>query len=175
MASPDKTSVFRQLLINIVLPLILALVILAYFNYSRNKELLMSAHHEKNQRIQDEIKNVLSFQDVSLESVEKDMDKYLTTMSRILVNEFFKNTDSIENISLVDIRHNMGMKQDIYVVNRQGIIVNTTFIRDLNFNLFSIDETHKNFLLNIFDGGEFISEKLSLELVEAKEFLKKNS
>ena len=67
------------------------------------------------------------------------MDKYLRTVSNILVNEFFANTDSIEEISLEEIRHNLGMKQDIYVVNREGIIVNTTFIRDLNFNLFSID------------------------------------
>ena len=91
------------------------------------------------------------------------MDKYLKTMSNILVNEFFANTDDIEKVSLEDIRRKLGMKQDIYVINRDGIIVNTTFVRDLNFNLFSIDEKHKEFLLSIFDGGKFISEKLSLE------------
>ena len=163
MTSPHKTTVFKQLLTNIVLPLILALVILAYFNYTRNRDLLLSSHHEKNERIQNEIKNILSFQDISLESVERDMDKYLTTMSQILINEFFNNTDSIKSIKLENIRHNLGMKQDIYIIDRNGIIVNTTFIRDLNFNLFSIDETHKNFLLSIFNGGEFVSENLSLE------------
>ncbi|HAW51651.1 MAG TPA: hypothetical protein DCX54_04880, partial [Flavobacteriales bacterium] len=140
-----KTSVFRQLLINIILPLVLSLIILAYFNYSRNKELLMSAHKEKNERIQNEITNVLTFQEISLESVEKDMDKYLETVSRILVNEFFSNTDSIQYLNLENVRRDLGLKQDIYVINQDGIIVNTTFVRDLNFNLFTIDEKHKKF------------------------------
>ena len=163
MVSAKKTTVFRQLLLNIILPLVATLILLAYFNYTRNKELLIAAHEEKNVRIQDEIKSVLSFQDISLESVERDMDKYLVTLSDILVHEFFKNTDSIVEISLEDIRRNLGMKQDIYVINREGIIVNTTFIRDLNFNLFTIDEKHKEFLLDIFHKGKFVSEKLSLE------------
>ena len=128
MASTNKTTVFRQLLVNMILPLVATLLLLAYFNYNRNKKLLVQAHEAKNLRIQDEIKDVLSFQDVSLESVEMDMDKYLKTVSDILVNEFFENTDSIESVSLEEIRHNLGMNQDIYVINREGIIVNTTFI-----------------------------------------------
>ncbi|MEQ8323411.1 MAG: SpoIIE family protein phosphatase [Vicingaceae bacterium] len=163
MAAPGKTTVFKQLISNIIFPLIIALILLAYFNYTRNRDLLLSAHQEKNERIQNEIRNILAFQDLSLEPVERDMDKYLTTMSDILVNEFFRETDSIEFISLEDIRRKLGMKQDIYIINRQGIIVNTTFVRDLNFNLFSIDEKHKEFLLSIFENGQFISEKLSLE------------
>ena len=163
MATSNKTTVFRQLLVNIVLPLILTLILLGYFNYTRNKGLLLEAHFAKNERIQDEVKNVLSFQDISLESVEQDMDKYLKTMSQILVHDYFENTDSIQSISLEQVRQDLGMKQDIYIINRKGDIVNTTFIRDLNFNLFSIDETHKNFLLSIFEGGEFVSENLSLE------------
>lgn len=163
MSNRSKTTVFRQLLINIMLPLFATMLILAYLNYARNRELLLEAHQEKNERIQEDIKKVLAFQDVSLESVEADLDKYLRTMSDILVNEFFANTDSIEELSLEEIRHNLGMKQDIYIINREGIIVNTTFIRDLGFNLFSIDEKHKEFLLDIFKNGKFVSEKLSLE------------
>lgn len=163
MISGKKTTVFRQLLVNIILPLVATLCVLAYLNYNRNRDLLVAAHKEKNLRIQNEIKDVLSFQDISLESVERDMDKYLRTMSNILVNEFFANTDSAENIPLEEIRHNLGMKQDIYIINREGIIVNTTFLRDLGFNLFSIDEKHKQFLLDIFSKGQFVSEKLSLE------------
>lgn len=159
----SKTSVFRQLLLNIVLPLVAVLVLLGYFNYSRNKQLLLDSHREKNLRIQKEIKDILSFQDLSLGSVERDMDKNLRTISDILVNGHFKDTDSIEFAPLQSIRKSLGMKQDIYIINREGIIVNTTFLRDLNFNLFNIDENHKRFLLEIFEQGQFISEKLSLE------------
>ncbi len=146
-----------------MLPLMATLLLLAYFNYNRNKNLLVTANQEKNLRIQNEIKNVLSFQDISLQAVESDMDKYLRTMSDILVNEFFANTDSIEVASLEQIRHNLGMKQDIYIIDENGVIVNTTFLRDLNLNLFEIDENHKQFLLDIFKNGKFVSEKLSLE------------
>lgn len=163
MIGSSKTTVFRQLLVNIILPLMATLVLLAFLNYDRNKNLLINAHKERNIRIQNEIKDVLAFQDVSLEPIERDMDKYLRTMSNILVNEFFSNTDSIEKLPLEKIRHNLGMKQDIYVINRNGIIVNTTFLKDLNFNLFSIDDKHKEFLLDIFKKRSFVSEKLTLE------------
>ncbi|HAW53340.1 MAG TPA: hypothetical protein DCX54_13595, partial [Flavobacteriales bacterium] len=82
---------------------------------------------------------------------------------RILVNEFFSNTDSIQYLNLETVRRDLGLKQDIYVINQDGIIVNTTFVRDLNFNLFTIDEKHKKFLQGIFKTDRFISEKLSLE------------
>jgi len=163
MVTRKKTTVFRQLLINMILPLMATLLLLAYFNYNRNKTLLIAAREEKNLGIQNEIINVLSFQDISLESVEKHMEKYMRTMSDILITEFLNDPDSIEGLPLEEIRHNLGMKDDIYVINRQGIIVNTTFIRDLDLNLFDIDEKHKQFLLEIMDGGEFVSEKLSLE------------
>ncbi len=158
-----RTTVFKQLITNIVYPLVIALIVLGYFNYNRTHTLLVDAYQEKNINIQNEIRNVLEFQDVTLSFIEKDMDRYLKTLSNILVSDFFNDIDTIENLPLEAIRKNMGMKQDIYIINRQGVIVNTTFIRDLNLNLFNIDEKHKQFLLDIFEGNRFVSEKLSLE------------
>ena len=158
-----QTTVFRQLIINIIAPLILALLVLAYINYKHNKALLIKAYEDKNQHIINEIKNVLSFQDFSLTLIEKDIDRFMKNISQILVYEYFSNTDSIEKVNLESVRKDLGMKQDIYIINREGVIINTTFLRDLRFNLFSIDEKHKNFLLDIFNNGKFVSEKFSLE------------
>lgn len=163
-----RTTVFKQLIINIMLPLLATLLILAYYSYVRNKELLLDTYKEKNLSIQKEIKTVLGFQDISLELVEKSMNKRLATLSQILVYEYFSNTDSIEKVGLEQIRKDLGMKQDIYVINKDGEIVNTTFLRDLHFNLYSIDEKHEQFLRSIFNSDEFIPEKLSLERTTKK-------
>jgi serine phosphatase RsbU (regulator of sigma subunit) len=158
-----KTTVFKQLITNIITPLILALLVLAYINYQHNKNLLVKSYEDKSEHIIKEIKNVLNFQDFSLALIEKDIDKFIRNISEILTMEYFQNTDSIEQVNLERVRTDLGMKQDIYIINREGVIINTTFLRDLRFNLFKIDEQHKQFLLDIFDKGDFVSEKFSLE------------
>ena len=42
-------------------------------------------------------------------------------------------------------------------------MVNTTFKKDLQLHFFSFGESHKNYLLNILHGHEFVSERFAIE------------
>jgi sigma-B regulation protein RsbU (phosphoserine phosphatase) len=172
MSSINKTStIFKQLILNIIVPVVFALVILALLNQYRSKTSSDQNNKIQNQLITDQIELSLIHQDFGLEAVESRIEADLFVRSHHLVNRYFKNTDSIEvaNLSLIQNALNMNSReQDIYIINKEGIIVNTTFEKDRNMNLFIIGAKLKSYLENVFTEKEYVSEKFSIELKTGK-------
>ena len=172
MKNNNKTStIFKQLILNIIVPVVCALVILALLNQYRVKTTTDQNNKIQNQLITDQIELSLIHQDFGLDGVESRIEADLFVQSHHLVNRYFKNTDSIEVVDLSAIRDSLNMysrEQDIYIINRNGVIVNTTFEKDKNFNLFNIGEQFQTYLENVFEGKEYVSEKFSIELKTGK-------
>lgn len=171
-----RTTVFNQLIINVMLPVVLGLLLLASFNYVHNKNLLVNSNTFKNKLISDEIKSILQFQDFSLELIDNTLYSKMERYSNEIVNKYFPDTKGIESSDLRLMQENLGMDpqlEDIYVINDKGIVVNTTFQKDLGLDFFSFGEDHKNYLLKILKDGNFESERVSIEKSTGK--LKKYS
>jgi serine phosphatase RsbU (regulator of sigma subunit) len=161
-----RTTIFRQLIFNVVLPAILGLLVLGLLNYTHTKSILLESNRTKNQIITDEIKLILEMQDMAMDILEEGLDLRLKKNSDILTKEYFKNTEGIEEADLNEIRIKLGMDstvEDIYVINKSGIIVNTTFENDKGLNLFSFGEEHKSLLESVFTNGVFVSERFGIE------------
>jgi serine phosphatase RsbU (regulator of sigma subunit) len=150
----------------VIFPVVLALVLLATLNYIQTSRILTDANQTKNYVISNEIKHIMELQDIALETIEQQKDTVLGQYSRQLVEHYFANTSKIENADLKKIRDEMGMDTnyyDIYVINRNGEVVNTTFKKDLGINFFDFGESHKNVLLKVFDEGKFFAERFAVE------------
>jgi phosphoserine phosphatase RsbU/P len=161
-----RTTIFRQLIFNVVLPAILGLLVLGIINYTHTKNILLESNRTKNKIITDELKLILEMQDMAMDVVEEGLDSKMKANSRILTQEYFGNTDNIVDANLLKIREKLGMDpnlEDIYVINKMGIIVNTTFDKDRGLNLFSFGEAHKKMLETIFADGVFVNERFSPE------------
>ena len=161
-----RTTIFRQLILNVVFPVVIALLLLAIFNFLHSKSNLEEYYENKNYIITDEITHIHEFQDLALEILENNLHKRTYSFSEKLVNRYFKNTNNIENVDLNKIRRELGMDpkmEDIYIINRDGIIVNTTFLKDLGLNLFNFGEEHKNYILHVFQDGKYVSERIAIE------------
>ena len=91
-----STTIFRQLVLNVITPVVIAIFILGLINYTQTRNILLESSLTKNQIITDEIKNILSFQDYSLELVEETMDKSMERYSNAIVNQFSTSTNGIE-------------------------------------------------------------------------------
>ena len=167
MNKPQKrTTVFNQLILNVMLPVVVGLLFLAGFNYFHNKNLLVNSNTFKNKLISDEIKSILQFQDFSLELIDNNLYSKMEGYSDEIVNKYFADTKKIEFYDLRLLQEDLKMSpqlEDIYVINRNGIVVNTTFQKDMGLNFFSFGEDHKNYLLKILKNGEFESERVSIE------------
>ena len=158
-------TIFGQVFVNVTLIIIIALLLLGAINYQYSRNILIKSIKDKNEIIYQEIKDILALQDASLDIIENNLDVRAQQFSRILL-EYFKNTDGIENLDLDHIRQQIGMNpenEDIYVIDRNGIVVNTTFKKDLNLNFFSFGEEHKSYLINVFNQGSFVSERFTIE------------
>jgi sigma-B regulation protein RsbU (phosphoserine phosphatase) len=162
----SSTTIFRQLILNVIFPVVVALLLLAFLNYRRTRNLLVESEQSKNQIISNEIKGILEFQDIALDIIESELNATLSGYSNRLVNHYFADTEGIEALDLEKIRKELGMNQnteDIYVISSQGLVVNTTFEKDANLNFFEFGDEFKQFLLGILARRAFVSERFTIE------------
>jgi phosphoserine phosphatase RsbU/P len=166
MATGRPTTIFRQLVFNIVIPTLMALLVLAILNFYRTRSILTTQTEEKNKMLSNEIIKILTFQDVALKLIEEAVDSRLKNFSDILVNKYFVNTDNLDKINLRELSAKLGMDQqneDIYIIRRDGVVVNTTFQQDFGTNLYKYGEKFQNFLLDIFRKGNFVTDLFTIE------------
>ncbi len=161
----NKKTIFGQFFINVTLIIVLALLVLATINYQYTRKILVNSIEEKNSIIYGKIKDILAMQDASLEVLETTIDKRAKQLSRILLVTL-QTEDSLETLDLKRLRREIGMNaqtEDIYLINRKGIVVNTTFEQDLDLNFYSFGEEHKKYLINVFNSQKFVSERFAIE------------
>jgi serine phosphatase RsbU (regulator of sigma subunit) len=161
-----QSSIFTQLIYNIVLPVVVALVLLGVINFRNTRVMLREQREIRNFLISDELIQVLKFQDITLSMLEEKLNKQLEDISNEAVIKHLVSTKSIEKYDLAKLRESLGLEPtlyDFYLIDKNGYVVNTTFLPDLGRNFFDFGEEHKNLILSIFEGGEFVSERFTIE------------
>ncbi|MGM0463216.1 MAG: SpoIIE family protein phosphatase [Bacteroidota bacterium] len=162
----NQTTIFRQLILNVIIPTLMALVVMAVVNFRNTKAQITRASDEKNRIISGEITAILELQDLAISIIERSMSERMHEQSEQIVNEILPGHDNIENVDLHKIQSRLGMdpeQEDIFIIDTNGVIVNTTYERDLGFNLFEIGKEHRNHLLHVLDTGVFVNTRFAIE------------
>lgn len=162
----NRSSIFTQLITKVIIPVFIAFALVAYFTLTDFKEHLIESHNKSNMFVAHEIQTILEDQDQMLSLTERTLDTRVKKLSKELVFKYFIKTDSIESADLHRIRQELNMDpytEDIYIIDRNGVVVNTTFEKDIGLNMFKFGEGLKNFLLDIMEERKFVSEKFSPE------------
>jgi hypothetical protein len=55
------------------------------------------------------------------------------------------------------------LNEDIYIIRRDGLVINTTFQQDFKSNLYDYGEKFQNYLLNIFRNKDFVTDLFAIE------------
>jgi hypothetical protein len=161
-----RTTISKQLIINIAIPTLLALLIFAVFNFQRTRSQLARSNEEKNRLLVNEVTKILRFQDIAINLIEDEFNNRFRGLSSRLVNEYFTNTDNLKDIDLKKVAEEVGMdpdNEDIYIMAEDGTVINTTFIDELGFNLYSLGDNFKKYLAGIRESGEFVTEVFAIE------------
>lgn len=162
-----KSTIFKHLLVKVILPILLVFIGSALLIIQNEIDNYIETHGEKNKKIAENIQNILVAQDFELDLIDEGLGQQMREYSSKLVNEIFKNTDSIEIADLADVREKLYLNSklvDIYIINSDGIIVNTTFEKDLNMNTFkSFGREFKSFISKVFEDKDFKTDKFSPE------------
>src|SRR5574340_713601 len=93
-----KTTIFRQLIFNIAIPTLLALLIVAVLNFQRTRSILVTSAEERNYLLSNEVTKILKFQDFTFELIEAELNNRLRTLNYALVDKYFVNTRNLEQI-----------------------------------------------------------------------------
>ena len=128
-----QTSIFQQLIYNIILPVVFALLILGFFNFRNTRVMLRESRETRNFLISDELVQVLRFQDITLQLVENNLNPMLEELSNEIVIKHLVTTKNIEKVDLKALRKSFNLDPkmyDFYVIDTNGVIVNTTFDKD---------------------------------------------
>jgi sigma-B regulation protein RsbU (phosphoserine phosphatase) len=166
MASGRTTTIFKQLIFNIIIPTLIALLVFAAINFQRTRSILKTGADERSQLLSNEVTKILKFQDIAFSLIEKELDNRLRSFSNTLITKYFANIDNLESLNLREIANEIGMdsvNEDIYIIRRDGVVINTTFEKDFGVNLYSYGETFKNYLLDIFRTKDFVNELFTIE------------
>ena len=161
-----KTTIFRQLIFNVAVPTLLALLVFAGINFQRTHSILATGTDEKNRLLSNEVTKILKFQDISFNLIDNELNNRFREFSFLLVNKYFADTRNISKMDLRAIANEIGMdpvNEDIYVISTEGIIINTTFVQDLGLDLFSLGENMKKYLQELFKSGDFVSDLFAIE------------
>ena len=163
---PENTTIFKELILNVILPSVISLLILGVFNFIQVRNILLEGNKKKNEIIQDEIVEILSFQDLFLDILEEDLEKRMSSISSKLVETILPRYHNLDGLNLYMLREELQMDprfEDIYIIDGQGNVVNSTYVKDIGLNLFSFGKAHENLLVKTFNGGEFTSERFAPE------------
>ncbi|HBX52469.1 MAG: hypothetical protein A2275_09635 [Bacteroidetes bacterium RIFOXYA12_FULL_35_11] len=166
MATIKKGIVIKKVFISIFFPLLITLIVLAFYNFYKFQDYTSFSNKSKNKDIFTEIVSAVEFQDLALSMIESEAESRLKNYSDRLVNDFYPKLFGLHKANLTYLRKIMGMdeaNEDIYIIDTLGVVVNTTFEKDKGINLFQFGEKHKTMLKNMFTGGSFVSERFTIE------------
>jgi serine phosphatase RsbU (regulator of sigma subunit) len=161
-----RTTIFRQLISNIAVPTLLALLVFSVINFQRTRSILSDGTAEKNKLLANEVTKILKFQDIAINLIDIQLNNRLKELNSLLVNKYFANTSNLDKVDLFAIAGEIGMdtiNEAIYIISSNGIIINTTFRQDLGMDLYSLGENMKKYLQDMQQSGEFFGERFAIE------------
>jgi len=142
-----RTTIFKQLIINIAIPTLLALLIFAAFNFQRTRSQLERSNEEKNRLLVNEVTKILRFQDIAINLIEDEFNNRFRELSSKLVNDYFTNTDNLEDIDL--------RKVEFAGANNPLILIRNNMVNRYKGDRFPIGayegDDPQNFANNIID------------------------
>ena len=161
-----QTSIFQQLIYNVVLPVVVALILLGVYNFRNTRIMLLEHRETRNFLISDELIQVLKFQDITLAVIEEKFNDDLEAISNEITQNHLISSKEFTSVDLKALRQTLGLDPklyDIYIIDTNGVVINTTFEKDLGLNFFSFGKEHEMHIRHIFNQGDFVNEKFTIE------------
>jgi phosphoserine phosphatase RsbU/P len=158
-----RKSVFKILLIRILLVVIVLNIAITVFQIYKEVNLRKSNEKLLRQKISNEIVGILNDWNSTTISISTMINNLLDNALEDLIA-----TEVMIDLKKADLKQQLSLHKldssyyDLYILEN-GIVVNTTFGKDLGLNLYSFGNAHKTRLLEILKSGKFVCERFSLE------------
>ena len=159
-------TLFQRIFISVFIPEILIFIGALYINYTDTKSVLEEQIENHSESVKLELNQVVVLQGWMLDLLETKIDDRTKHFSRILVDSVFSKTVNISSINLDDVRSEIGMDsemEEIYIIDSNGTVINTTFKLDYGLNLYSLDNGYQVLFNRLKETGKYHLEGFSEE------------
>lgn len=164
-----KRSILRQLLVNILVPVLLIFSIVFYLTYQYNLDKVESDIELQKKNIVEETRNLIEYYDFSMRTHEQSLIQRMQDASNEI--QWILKTQNARTVDLNALRTSLGMdtkREDIYLIDRELKIVNTTFHPDLGLDFKKLNQTFIPFFKQIFESKKFKEDRFGLEIKTGK-------
>ncbi|MBK9191300.1 MAG: SpoIIE family protein phosphatase [Crocinitomicaceae bacterium] len=164
-----RKTISRQLITNIIIPVVLVLLAYSYLNYRYNKSELQKLNTERLSQIQQEVQNLITVYDYGMRMNEIHYEARMEKVSRQLVEIFADSLDP-KKADLFTLCYNLELdtsKESVYIIDTNGVIVNTTFLPDLHLDFYARGEGYRN-TLKKSGANDFVTDRFSEEQVTGR-------
>ncbi len=166
-----KTTIFRQLILNIIVPVVFAVVLFSVVSYYLNHKNLRENYSSQQKQIERQAIDLLGLYDLGLAAHEGAYSERMEKISNELVQEHFKNTNGIDTLDLFRISKLAGIdtaKEFIYIIDENAVIINTTFLTDLHLDFSKRDTVYAIYLNNIRAKKVYVGDRFTNEVATGK-------
>ncbi|WP_294674011.1 SpoIIE family protein phosphatase [uncultured Fluviicola sp.] len=164
-----KRSILRQLLVNILVPVLLIFSIVFYLTYQYNLDKVESDIQQQKKNIVEETRNLIEYYDFSMRTHEQSLIErmeHISTEIQLVLSK--QNARSVDLNALRSFLEMDPKREDIYLINRELKIVNTTFAPDLGLDFKKLNQTFIPFFNQIFQSKTFKEDRFGLEIKTGK-------
>lgn len=155
-----KNKILWYLLITVVFTSLITIIVsIVYTNNLNNK-----VKAETIMRVTEDIENKLSTFDFMLHLIEINLKPVLENSFLSIAEKLYDSHlefDEWTPEELKEIARLYGV-EDIYIIDKNGIVINTSFLSDMGLDLFSINEEFTKFIKNIYGSGEIATQRASI-------------
>jgi len=119
------------------------------------------------QLVQKEIERKSAYYYLTRLSVEPEIDSQMKTELYMIYKDLVDTGKDLLDVTPEELKviKNRSQADDIYLINKSGVIYNTTFAPDLNFNLFSVDPNMKKVLDDVSKEHEPIATQVGFSML----------
>lgn len=171
LMSKSRTTIFRQLILNILVPVILAVLLFSSVSYYLNNKKLHENYYAQHRQIEQQALDLLGMYDLGLAHLEGAYSDRMENISNMLVHDYLGNTNGIDTINLFRISTLAGMdtsKEFIYIIDENATIINTTFLPDLHLDFSKRDTAYAVYMNDLRKRKVFVNDRFTNEVATGK-------
>lgn len=169
--SKSRTTIFRQLILNIIVPVIIAVLLFSGVSYYLNNKKLHENYDQQQRQIEQQSIDLLGLYDLGLAHMESVYSDRMEQISGVLVHDYFKNTNGIDTMDLFRVSKLAGIDtatEFIYIIDENATIINTTFLPDLHLDFSKRDTAYAIYMNELRKRKVFVNDRFTNEVVSGK-------
>lgn len=148
-----------------LLVLLPALILLSYTDFTKAKSNLENNFDFMVEQTAENITGAYDLVEVSFRILSLSLEDTMKRAFEPFIQDYYSVDGQVDKIDLAKIKKGLGEEFDLYIINDKGVIIHTTFEKDLNLDFAKIAPSFNEKLQKIREESRYQGDRISNETV----------